>query len=384
MAFCKDGLTVLSLFDGMSCGAIALREAGIPVKQYFASEIDRQAIRQTQHNFPDTIQLGSVTDVRVAELPPIDLLIGGSPCQGFSFAGKQLNFNDPRSSLFFEYVRILHEVQSYNPNVKFLLENVRMVKEFENVITSQLGLFPVMINSALVSAQNRVRLYWTNIRTKTVPHLFGSDTYSDIPQPQDRGIFLCDILEKDVDERFYLSHRQIKNLIRLDSENAASENAVNSIINGQQYCVAFRGRLNPATGQNEQKPEIRSDGKSNTLTTVQKDNMIITFDSPGESIKVISGTIDTRKSGMGFRPVVSGKGACIRASASHQSVCMLVGGGNIGLRHLTPTEWCRLQTIPEWYEWVCGESQIYQMLGNGWTVEVIRHIFQFLNNNAIL
>lgn len=137
---CDDGLTVLSLFDGMSCGAIALREAGIKVRQYFASEIDRQAIIQTQHNFPDTIQLGSVTDVRVSDLPPIDLLIGGSPCQGFSFAGKQLNFNDPRSVLFFEYVRILREIQAYNPDVKFLLENVRMLKEHENVISCQLGL----------------------------------------------------------------------------------------------------------------------------------------------------------------------------------------------------------------------------------------------------
>lgn len=375
---CDDGLTVLSLFDGMSCGAIALRGAGIKVRQYFASEIDRQAIIQTQHNFPDTIQLGSVTDVRVSDLPPIDLLIGGSPCQGFSFAGKQLNFNDPRSVLFFEYVRILREIQAYNPDVKFLLENVRMLKEHENVISCQLGLFPVMINSALVSAQNRVRLYWTNIRTKTVPHLFGEDVYTDIPQPKDRGIFLSDILEKDVDRRFYLSQRQIRHLIKLDFENAASDDDTVSVINGQQYCVAFRGRLNPENGLNEQKPEIRTDGKTNTLTTVQKDNMIISCGYSDEPPRIISGSIDSRKSGVGFRPVMSGKGACIRATASHQSVCMLVQDGKIGLRHLTPTEWCRLQTIPDWYEWVCRESEIYRMLGNGWTVEVIRHILQYL------
>ena len=160
----NEGLTVLSLFDGMSCGAIALREAGIKVKQYFASEIDRQAIRQTQHNFPDTIQLGSVTDVKVSDLPPIDLLIGGSPCQGFSFAGKQLNFSDPRSVLFFEYVRILREIQKYNPDVKFLLENVCMRKEYENVISNSLGIFPTEINSSLLSAQNRVRLYWSKYK----------------------------------------------------------------------------------------------------------------------------------------------------------------------------------------------------------------------------
>lgn len=165
----------------MSCGQIALREAGIKVNKYFASEIDKHAIAQTQHNFPDTIQLGSVTDVHAADLPHIDLLIGGSPCQGFSFAGKQLNFNDPRSVLFFEYVRILHEIQKYNPGVLFLLENVRMRKECEAVISEQLGLFPVVINSALVSAQNRVRLYWTNIRTKEVADLFNVTVYTDIP-----------------------------------------------------------------------------------------------------------------------------------------------------------------------------------------------------------
>ena len=285
----KDGLTVLSLFDGMSCGAIALREAGITVKQYFASEIDRKAIRQTQHNFPDTIQLGSVTDVKASELPPIDLLIGGSPCQGFSFAGKQLNFSDPRSKLFFEYVRILHDIQVYNPQVKFLLENVRMLKECENVITEQMGLFPVMINSALVSAQNRVRMYWTNIRTKSVPILFFTEVYSDIPQPKDRKIFLKDILENEVDKRYYLSQKQIKHLIQLDFENAGTSVTTQSVINGMAYCVAFRGRFNPDSGRNEQNPEIRTDGKTNTLTTVQKDNMVIAFQNSESDAEIISG-----------------------------------------------------------------------------------------------
>lgn len=160
-------MNVLSLFDGMSCGRIALYEAGIKVNKYFASEIDKHAIAQTQLNFPDTIQLGDVTQVKGCDLPKIDLLIGGSPCQGFSFAGKQLNFKDPRSVLFFEYVRILRELKTINPDIKFLLENVRMRKECELVISNELGLFPVEINSALVSAQNRVRLYWTNIRTRT-------------------------------------------------------------------------------------------------------------------------------------------------------------------------------------------------------------------------
>src|SRR5574344_2500072 len=139
---------ILSLFDGMSCGQIALNRAGIEYDNYFASEIDKYAIKVTQHNYPNTIQIGDVTQVKGADLPKIDLLLGGSPCQGFSNAGKQLNFNDPRSKLFFEYVRLLREC---NPKY-FLLENVKMKKEFQDVITEHLGVEPIKINSALVSA----------------------------------------------------------------------------------------------------------------------------------------------------------------------------------------------------------------------------------------
>lgn len=163
------GLKVLSLFDGMSCGQIALRELGIEVDAYYASEIDKFCIAQTQLNFPATIQLGDVRGVSLGQLPKIDLILAGSPCQGFSFAGKQLNFEDPRSKLFFEFQRIVHQAYGLNPDVKFLLENVRMKRANEEIITKCLdGLRPVVINSALVSAQNRVRLYWSNIRTAPV------------------------------------------------------------------------------------------------------------------------------------------------------------------------------------------------------------------------
>lgn len=170
-------INVLSLFDGMSCGQIALNRCGIEYDNYFAAEIDKHAIKVTQHNYPNTIQLGDVTKINGVDLPEIDLLIGGSPCQGFSFAGKQLNFNDPRSKLFFEYVRILKECK---PKY-FLLENVKMKKEYQNVISEHLGVEPININSNLVSAQNRNRLYWTNI--------------PDISMPEDKNIFLKDILD---------------------------------------------------------------------------------------------------------------------------------------------------------------------------------------------
>ena len=174
-------INVLSLFDGMSCGRIALDKLDIPC-QYYASEIDKYAIKVSQANYPDTIQLGDVTQVYWKNKIKIDLLIGGSPCQGFSFAGKHLNFQDDRSKLFFEYVRLLNEVK---PKY-FLLENVRMKKESEDIISQYLGVSPIAINSSTLSAQNRQRLYWTNI---------------PVSQPEDKGIKLKDILEDGVVDR---------------------------------------------------------------------------------------------------------------------------------------------------------------------------------------
>jgi len=170
-------MNVLSLFDGMSCGQIALQKSGFQVDKYFASEIDKHAIKVAKANYPDMVHLGDVRDVRADDLPQIDLLIGGSPCQGFSFAGKQLNFDDPRSKLFWEYVRLLRELQ---PKY-FLLENVKMKQESMDVITEALGVEPIFINSSLVSAQNRQRYYWTNIPMDKLP--------------DDEGIMLKDILE---------------------------------------------------------------------------------------------------------------------------------------------------------------------------------------------
>ena len=170
-------MNILSLFDGMSCGQLALTRAGIPITTYYASEIDKHAISVTQHNFPKTIQLGDVTKVTCENLPKIDILIGGSPCTGFSSVGKKLNFDDPQSKLFFEYVRIMEEVK---PKY-FFLENVRMAKKHQNVISEILRVEPVFINSEVVSAHNRPRLYWTNIPFQGLP--------------ENKNILLNDILE---------------------------------------------------------------------------------------------------------------------------------------------------------------------------------------------
>lgn len=170
-------MKILSLFDGMSCGQIALNRVGIEYDNYFASEIDKYAIKVTQTNYPNTIQLGDVREIKAENLPKIDLLIGGSPCQGFSFAGKGLNFEDPRSKLFFEFARLKNEIK---PKY-FLLENVKMKTEHQNIISEILGVKPILINSELVSAQSRERLYWTNIPITQ--------------QPTDRCILLKDIIE---------------------------------------------------------------------------------------------------------------------------------------------------------------------------------------------
>ena len=157
-------MKVLSLFDGISCGMVALERAGIEVDEYYASEIDENAIAISQKNYPGIIRLGDVTKWRDWDIPwsEIDILIGGSPCQGFSFAGKKLNFTDVRSKLFFEFVDILNHLKQHNPRVLFLLENVMMKKEHQNIISEYLGVSPVLINSNSFSAQNRPRLYWCN------------------------------------------------------------------------------------------------------------------------------------------------------------------------------------------------------------------------------
>ena len=176
-------MNILSLFDGMSCGRLALDRLGIKIDKYYASEIDKYAIEVSSANYPDTIQIGDVCDVKGEDYPDIDLILAGSPCQGFSFAGHQLAFDDPRSALFFEFVRVLKEV---NPKY-FLLENVKMKKEFLDIISDQVGVEPILINSSLLSAQNRQRYYWTNI--------------PGVEQPEDRGLVLKDILETEADER---------------------------------------------------------------------------------------------------------------------------------------------------------------------------------------
>ena len=227
-------MNVLSLFDGMSCGQIALNRAGFKIDNYFACEIDKYAIQVTQANYPNTQQLGDVTKVSALDLPALDLVMGGSPCQGFSFAGKQLNFEDPRSKLFFEFVRLLKEARVKNPNVKFLLENVKMKKEYRDIISEHLGVAPIEINSALVSAQNRKRLYWTNLE--------------GVEQPNDKGILLKDIVEEGVDQKLFINPALVinthttKNYLQYDMNDTGhkSQSQRASFLNRKSSCLNTR------------------------------------------------------------------------------------------------------------------------------------------------
>ena len=339
-------INVLSLFDGMSCGQIALDRLGVKVNKYYASEIDKYAMTIAKKNYPNIEHIGDVTQVDGTKLDKIDLMIGGSPCQGFSFAGKQLNFSDPRSALYFEFVRLLKETK---PKY-FLLENVRMKKEFQAIITKDLGVEPIMINSSLLSAQNRVRLYWTNI--------------PNVTQPNDLGIVLKDIIEDGVTDRtkshcldanyfkggnlksYFEKHRRqlifskdglchvgdadlkgndsIKRVYHPDGKSPTlttmqgGHREPKIVVGG-----AFRGRYQE-DGSTKQELEIRPDEKTNTVTTVQKDNVVIS---------------------------------------------------NATYRKLTCLECERLMTVPDNYTEGVSNTQRYKMLGNGWSVDVIKHIF---------
>mgnify|MGYP003642282433 FL=1 len=405
-------MNVLSLFDGMSCGQIALKKLGIPVKNYFASEIDKFAIKVAKANFPDMVHLGDVQNVKTSGQHlldefdcghKIDLLIGGSPCQGFSFAGKQLNFEDPRSQLFFEYIRLL---KALKPKY-FMLENVKMSKQSQQIITDYLGVEPVEINSNLVSAQNRRRLYWTNIPVDGVP--------------EDKGIVLADILEDgytDRDKSYCLDASYYKgggaSNVRLYFEKSRRQIVFGSGMNVIGTATDIKGRksirrvygadgkaptLLATTGGNTQpkvevkgarivnrrldengtrkdydrtiepvaRLELRKDDKGGCLTTVQKDS-VLAFP------KILQRARGFNKGGL---KALDGKTPTISTSAWEHNNHLTLDEGTTW-RKLSPVECERLQTVPDGYTDHVSNTQRYKMLGNGWTVDVVKHLFKGL------
>ena len=439
------GLNILSLFDGMSCGQQALERAGIEVDNYFASEIDKYAMQVTMANYPDTKQLGSVVNVNGSDLPKIDLLIGGSPCQSFSFAGKRkgmatkceteiLTLNhylelkadgyefEGQSYLFWEFMRLLNECK---PKY-FLLENVEMGDKWEKVLSKAIGVNGIHINSSLVSAQNRKRIYWTNIGMQP-GGLFG-DLVSIIEKPKDKGILLKNVLESEVDQKYFLSEKALNFVLdetrlkkKYTQNGSESEKSLPHLAKSQtNWCGDFIVHntmpRSSTTGKGGTGPLSRTDGKTYCLDTgntnaveivgltevrtqeakqIRKETgtnpkrakelilrtdgkigAILTSQTPDNL--VISGTLRTHNDGKGFREVMSGKGATIparsREDGSGQNIVSISGN----IRRLTPLECERLQTVADNYTNHVSDSQRYKMLGNGWTVDVIAHIFNYL------
>lgn len=322
-------INVLSLFDGISCGQVALNRIGIPIKDYFASEIDKYAIQITQKNYPNTIQLGDVTQIKVdGGFPDIDLLIGGSPCQGFSFSGKGLNFDDPRSKLFFEFVRLLKELK---PKY-FLLENVKMKKESENIISKELGVEPIKINSSLVSAQNRQRLYWTNIL--------------GITQPKDKKIYLKDIIESgyvDRDKSFcidvnYYKGGNLEQYFKKSRRQLVFKDFME--LQGIKEFVGNNGKVVDLTGK-----------KIKTLANKYRWKHIMGLDDKAKCLSTQCHSM-TSTSGTG----------------------LYINGHH---RNLSVLECERLQTLPDNYTEGIAKTHRFHAIGNGWTVDVIAHILSF-------
>ncbi|WP_304708422.1 DNA cytosine methyltransferase [uncultured Rikenella sp.] len=365
-------MNVLSLFDGMSCGQIALRELGVEPEVYYASEIDKYAIRQTQYNFPATVQLGDVERWREWEIDwaGIDLVLAGSPCQGFSFAGKQLAFDDPRSRLFFVFADILTHVRKANPNVRFLLENVNMKREYLRVISEHVGVSPVRINSALVSAQNRNRWYWTDI--KTWRDGLSGELYADIPQPIDRGIVLGDILEENVSDKYNVSEKMAryitdpKRLGKYTDLNDGSRKSACLVAKTnnswtETFLVQRQRGYNRGGTHTDKAPTLSAAGMGGALSAVIQLNPAREFGSqPRQQNRIYS---------------PAGKSPTLNAGTGGNLQAKILTDRSI--RRLTPTECAQLQTIPAWYEWVVSDTQIYRLLGNGWTVEVIKWILSF-------
>ena len=422
-------MNVLSLFDGMSCGQIALKELGIKIDTYYASEVDKFAIAQTQLNFPDTIQLGDVRNIDARKLGRIDLLIGGSPCQSFSFAGKRAGMStkqneeiytlerylelkragfefEGESYLFWEYMRVLEEIRETNPDVLFLLENVEMGKKWESVLNEAIGLSGVHINSSLVSAQNRRRIYWTNIKTRK-EGLFG-DVFTDIPQPSDKGLLLHDIIDEKADKKYFLSNKALDNLLRhkvtqkskgfgygmeiryLDDKSttvAVGGKGVYDLIiqrpRGFNKGNIFTYKAPSLTSHSWEQNNlfcISSKQRHATVYAGKSSPLVAAMGMGGGHVPMVVQQSLSKESG-GKQPyqqnrIYSVKGKSPALCSSHSGFSPNILSESI--RRLTPGECARLQTIPEWYKWECSETQQYKMLGNGWTVEVIKHIFKFL------
>lgn len=324
----EEEINVLGLFDGISCGQVALERAGIEVGKYYSSEIDKYAIQVTEENYPNTVQLGDITKWKKWKIDwaSIDLIMAGFPCQAWSVAGKMKGDKDPRGALVHDLIKVWKKVKKHNPKVKFLFENVKMKTEFIEYISELFGVEPIEINSSLVSAQNRRRLYWTNIK--------------GIEQPKDENILFKDVVA------WSRSTRYPKNKEKYVEERSRFDGKANTLTTGSG-CALFSSKNYVLAACRGRKPRIVEklfDGKSSCLTAsyfkgLDADNRpgLIHRKSLGKNYQ------DARKN---------------------------------GFRMLTPNECEFLQTLPNNYTSSISNSQRYKAIGNGWTVDVIAHILK--------
>ena len=356
----STGFNVLSLFDGMSCGQIALERAGIEVENYFSSEIDKHAIKVTQANYPNTKQLGSVIDVKAKDLPKIDLLIGGSPCQGFSFAGKQLNFEDPRSKLFFEFVRLLNECK---PKY-FLLENVKMKKEWQDIISKELGIEPIEICSSLFSAQQRKRLYWTNINIDLSKLPKSNNVIADIldlpiKNKRENKILMSKSDFKVKVRKNYIDKKELALFLR--GYKTKTINEISVFCNAPKTMVEHWFR----TDNSFSIPDAEYWVKLKECLKIEDSK----YDKAVTEFELKNNSFDMAK-------------RIYHIDGKHPTLTTLTGGGQRKtitdgkeMFYLTPNHCEKLQTVPLGYTKMVSERQRFRMLGNGWTVDVIAHIF---------
>jgi len=375
-------MNVLSLFDGMSCGMLALDRLGIKVDKYYASEIDKYAMQVSAANYPEIIQVGDITKLDLSTLPKIDLVMGGSPCQGFSFAGKQLAFDDPRSALFFEF----HKAISYLQPKYFLLENVKMKKEYLDIISEYMGVEPIFINSSLVSAQSRQRYYWTNI--------------PNVKQPEERGIVLRDILEDGFNTERDKSHCLDANYYKGSSvENYLKKSRRQMVFkdSGNNGMILVPQKLVDDTNDLPEKSQtIKSQYYKSSKANFERSG---TFHATGIPQKLVDVRAMTevrtpeanqiryehkRKTGKDWSPRhmrhlverQDEKMNTLTSALTKQHILQITEEQEVYWRKLTPIECERLQTVPDNYTNHVSNTQRYKMLGNGWTIEVIAHILK--------
>ena len=374
-------MNILSLFNGISGLHLSCERAGIEVENCYYSEIDKFANKVTEHHYPNDIALGDVTKWREWDIDwaSIDLVGAGFPCQSWSVAGQQLGDKDERGMLFWTTLEIIKHVLYFNPKAKFLMENVKMKKDFEEYITHHttqaLGYVEkTLINSALVSAQNRNRYYWTNFK---------------VTQPEDKGVLLKDILDISANDFISLGEsnyterckKQIKKNSKTEDQKAVAL-CTNSNLTGSGVNVlaihggAIRGRYND-DGSTSQKLECNNQEKTNSLTTVQKDNVVVRATVQANAEHTYNGKVPTLTASMGIGggnvPLLTDN-----ETASQYKGKYIDKNDRLKYRKLTPLECERLQTLPDNWTSVLSNTQRYKSIGNGWCIDVIVHILKHI------